>query len=45
MGERKETVAADTSGKDNPFRSRETNHVGVSPQEDRRRSKSTMGEG
>jgi hypothetical protein len=45
MGEHKETVAADIGGKDNHFRSRETNHVGVSSQEDSCRSKSTVGEG
>jgi hypothetical protein len=45
MGEHTETVAVSVGGKDNHDCSCETNHVGVSPQEDRRRSKSTMGEG
>ena len=45
MGEHTETVAADTGGKDNRFRSCETNHVGVSAQEDRSGTKSAVGEG
>jgi hypothetical protein len=45
MGEHTETVAADTHGKDNRFRSSETNNVGVSPQEDRSRSESAVGDG
>jgi hypothetical protein len=45
MGEHSETVAAHIGGKDNRFCSSETNHVGVSSQEDCGRSKSAMGEG
>jgi hypothetical protein len=45
MGEHTETVRANTGGKDNRFRSCETNHIGVSSQEDRVGSKSAVGEG
>jgi hypothetical protein len=45
MGEHTETIAAGVGGKDNHPRSSEAYHVGVSPQEDRRSSKSTLGEG
>jgi len=45
MGEHTETVAADTSGKDNRCRSCEAHDVGVSPEEDCGGSKGAMGEG
>jgi hypothetical protein len=44
MGEHSETSATD-GGKDNRFRSCKTNHVSVSSQEDRGRSKGAVGEG
>jgi adenylate cyclase len=45
MGELAERVAVSVGGKGSHYRTCETNHVGVSSQEDSRRSKSTVGEG
>ena len=45
MGEHTETVAAGCFSHQYRFRSCETHHVSVSPQEDRRRPEGTVGKG
>jgi hypothetical protein len=44
VGKRAETVAVGIGWKDTQFRSRQTHHVGISPQEDRYGTKGTLGE-
>ena len=45
MGKRAETVAVGIGWKDTQFRSRQTHHVGISPQEDRGGTAGAVGEG